>query len=146
MRQKFLAIPCILFLAITVIIAGCSKDGDTGPAGPAGPAGPTGAAGAAGVPGAQGAPGTANVIYSAWLSVPFIADTFRTTGNVLDTAGFYADIAAPKLDLAMLDKGEMKVYVNFVMSLSPVAQLGDLQQEEKLLIGITTKKYRHTWG
>ena len=119
MRQKFLTIPCILFLAITVIIAGCSKDGDTGPAGPAGPAGPTGAAGAAGVPGAQGVPGTANVIYSAWLSVPFIADTFRTTGNVLDTAGFYADIAAPKLDLNMLDKGEIKVYVNFGSAAEP---------------------------
>src|SRR5687768_12363511 len=105
MRQKFLTIPCILFLAIAVIIAGCSKDGDTGPAGPAGPAGPTGAAGVA------GPAGTANVIYSTWLTVPFKPDTFRTAGGVLDTAGFFTDIAAPKLDLAMLDRGEMKVYV-----------------------------------
>jgi hypothetical protein len=112
MRLKFLTIPCIFFLAITVIVAGCSKDGDTGPAGPAGPPGPAGPAGSAGVPGAQGAPGTANVIYSAWLTPDFEADTFRTAGNVLDTAGFFTDIAAPKLDLAILDRGEIKVYVN----------------------------------
>ena len=115
MRLKFLTIPCIFFLAITVIVAGCSKDGDTGPVGPAGPPGP---AGGAGVPGAQGAPGTANVIYSAWLSVPFKPDTFRT-GGVLDTAGFFTDIAAPKLDLAMLDKGELKVYVNLGTAAEP---------------------------
>ena len=115
MRLKFLTIPCILFLAITVIIAGCSKDGDTGPAGATGPAGPAGAAGATG---AAGPAGTANVIYSAWLTVPFKPDTFRTAG-VLDTAGFYADIAASKLDLAMLDKGEMKVYVNLGTAANP---------------------------
>ncbi len=120
MRLKFLTIPSILFLAITVIIAGCSKDGDTGPAGPAGPAGPTGAAGAAGVPGAQGAPGTANVIYSAWIdTADFRPDTIMT-GPVIDTIGYFANISAPKLDLDMLNKGEIKVYVNLGSDTDPV--------------------------
>lgn len=115
MRQKFLTIPCILFLTITLVVASCKK-GDTGPAGAAGPAGPAGPAGAAGT---AGPAGTANVIYSTWLTVPFKPDTFRTAGGVLDTAGFFTDIAAPKLDLAMLDKGEMKVYVNLGTAAEP---------------------------
>lgn len=115
MRLKFLTIPSIFFLAITVIIAGCSKDGDAGPAGPAGPPGPAGPAGGAGLPGtpgAPGAPGTANVIYSAWLDVEFEADTFRAAGNVLDTAGFFAEIVAAKLVDSILQKGEIRVYLN----------------------------------
>lgn len=112
MRLKFFRIPSIFFLAITVLIAACSKDGDTGPAGPAGAQGPAGGSGAAGPAGPAGPAGTANVIYSAWLTPEFEADTFRTAGNVLDTAGFFVDIDAPKLDLAMLDKGEIKVYIN----------------------------------
>jgi hypothetical protein len=107
MRLKFLAIPCILFLAITVILAGCGKDGATGPAGPAGPAGPQGtpgAGGAAGANGAQGAPGSANVIYSPWLNVTFVPNT--------DSSVWVADINAPKLVDSILNKGEIKVYWN----------------------------------
>lgn len=101
-------------------MAGCSKDGDAGPAGAAGPAGPAGPAGAAGVPGTQGAPGTANVIYSAWIDTAnFRPDTIMT-GPVIDTVGFFANISAPKLDLDMLNKGEIKVYVNLGSDDDPV--------------------------
>ena len=110
MRLKFLSITNILFLAITIIIASCSKDGPAGPAGAAGPQGAPGANGGAGPAGPAGAAGTANVIYSAWLTVVFKPDTVRTAG-VLDTVGFFVDIPATKLDINMLDKGEIKVYV-----------------------------------
>lgn len=100
MKQKFLQIPCILFLAITLIATSCSK-GPAGATGPAGPAGPQGSAGAAG---ATGATGSANVIYSPWISV-----TFQQGG--LDT-NFIGQIHAAKLTDSILNKGEMKVYFN----------------------------------
>ena len=121
MRLKFLSITSVLFLAITIIIASCSKDGPAGPAGAAGPQGSpgaNGANGAAGPAGAAGAAGTANVIYSAWLTVLFKPDTVRTAG-VLDTVGFFVDIAAPKLDINILDKGEIKVYVRIGDAANP---------------------------
>ena len=108
MRLKFLSIPSVLFLAITLIIASCGKDGDPGPAGaagPAGPAGPTGASGAAGTAGAAGATGTANVIYSDWLNV-----TFEPID--IDTTFWFAEIVAPKLVDSILRKGDIKVYWN----------------------------------
>ncbi len=108
MRLKFLTIPGVLLLAITIIIASCTKDGDTGPAGPAGPAGPTGAAGAsgsAGPAGAAGATGTANVIYSDWLNVTFDPAS-------ADSSVWAAEITAPKLVDSILNKGEIKVYWN----------------------------------
>ncbi|WP_276503011.1 hypothetical protein [Terrimonas pollutisoli] len=117
MRLKLFPITFVFASAIAIVMSSCAKDGDQGPAGAAGPAGPAGPAGAAGP---AGPAGTANVIYSAWLTSAFKADTFRTTGNVLDTAGFYVDIDAPKLDLAMLDRGEMKVYVNLGTPAEPV--------------------------
>lgn len=74
----------LLALAITFIAVSCTKEGPEGPAGATGPQGPTGAngatgptgpigpngpAGPTGPTGPQGPPGTANVIYSAWLTV-----------------------------------------------------------------------------
>ena len=94
MRLKFLSITSVLFLAITIIIASCSKDGPAGPAGTAGPQGSPGANGAAGPAGPAGTAGTANVIYSAWLTVLFKPDTVRTAG-VLDTVGPGAARMAP---------------------------------------------------
>jgi hypothetical protein len=103
MKQKLLTIHCSLFLAIAILFASCSKEGPAGATGPAGPAGPTGAAGAPGVPGVPGAPGTANVVYSAWLNVTF-------TGT--DTTGWFATIPATQLVDSILNRGEIKVYVN----------------------------------
>ena len=114
MRLKLLTIPCILFLAITVIIASCAKDGDTGPAGPAGPAGPTGAAGGAGVAGPAGAVGTANVIYSPWIDTV----TYFLTAVGSDT--IIGELIVPKLDIDMLNKGEIKVYANLGDAADPL--------------------------
>lgn len=100
MKQKILAIPAILLLAITIIIASCSK---TGPIGPAGAAGAQGPAGPTGATGATGATGTANVIYSDWLNVKF-------SGS--DTTGWLGQITAPKLVDSIINKGDIKVYLN----------------------------------
>lgn len=100
MKKKILSVPCILLLAITILIASCGKKGDTGPAGAAGSQGPAGPAGGIGP---KGDTGTANVIYSPWLNVTFMpgSDT-----NVI------AKIPAPKLSDSILNTGEVKVYFN----------------------------------
>ncbi len=108
MRLKFLSITGILFLAITFIIASCSKDGPAGPAGVAGPQGApgaNGAAGPAGPAGAAGTIGTANVVYSDWLNVTFDPAS-------ADSSVWSADIPAPKLVDSILTKGDIKVFWN----------------------------------
>lgn len=108
MRLKFLGIPSILLLAVTVLIAACSKDGDTGPAGPAGPQGPAGSNGApgpAGPAGPAGASGASSVIYSPWLNITFDPAS-------ADSSVWAAEISAPKLVDSILNKGEVKVYWN----------------------------------
>lgn len=89
-------------LALVILFTACTKDGPEGPAGPAGPQGPAGPAGANGP---MGEPGTANVIYSDWLNV-----TYEPASE--DSSVWIADVAAPKLDSLILNKGEMKVYLN----------------------------------
>ena len=108
MRLKLLRIPSVFFLAITILIAACSKDGDTGAAGPAGPQGPAGsngAAGPAGPAGPAGASDASKVIYSAWLNVTFDPAS-------ADSSVWSADISAPKLVDSIINKGEIKVYWN----------------------------------
>ena len=97
---------------ITFIFTQCQK-GDVGPAGPAGPTGPAGATGSTGP---KGDTGTANVIYSPWLDVAYTAETDPNTGDTLD---FIAHITASKLTQAILDKGEMKVYMNWGSQTTP---------------------------
>ncbi len=99
----------------TIIFATSCQKGDTGPAGPAGPAGPQGTTGSTG---AKGDTGTANVIYSAWLDVPFTPDTIHT-GNVVDTISYTGTITAAKLTSAILNQGEIKVYFNFGTTANP---------------------------
>jgi hypothetical protein len=99
---------------ITLIFTQCQK-GDVGPAGPAGPAGPGGPAGSTGP---KGDTGTANVIYSPWLDVAYAADTVHS-GAIIDTIGFYASITAAKLTNAILNSGEIKVYLNLGTSTTP---------------------------
>jgi hypothetical protein len=101
-------------LAITILFAYCKK-GDSGATGAAGAAG---AAGATGSQGPKGDTGTANVIYSEWLSVAFAPDTTHT-GSTIDTLGYFADIAAAKLDTNILNRGEIKVYFNENTNISP---------------------------
>jgi hypothetical protein len=114
MRTKpFLAVFTSL-LAVTLIFTQCKK----GDAGPAGPAGAAGAAGPAGPAGPKGDTGTANVIYSAWLDVTYVVDTVHN-GAVIDTIGYHADITANKLTSNIIDKGEIKVYMNWGTTASP---------------------------
>lgn len=114
MRLKFFRIPSIFFLAITVLIAACSKDGDTGPAGPAGAQGPAGGQGPAGPAGPAGAAGTANVIYSPWIDTVtyFLWDVGSDT--------IVGELVVPKLDADMLNKGEIKVYANLGTTADPL--------------------------
>jgi hypothetical protein len=104
----------VLFAAIFIVAC---KKGDTGPAGPAGPAG---AAGTAGAPGPKGDSATANVIYSAWLDVPFQILTDDTTHpGTIDTLGWEAVISAPKLTNTILSQGTVKVYFNYNTAAAP---------------------------
>jgi hypothetical protein len=117
MRLKFPEVPIIFFLAIVVVIAACSKEGDTGPAGSPGAQGPPGTGGAAGP---AGPAGTANVIYSSWIdTAKFYPDTI-TIGSILDTLGYFAHLSVPKLTLDILNKGEIKVYVNAGTTADPI--------------------------
>ncbi len=111
MQYKFYVALSGVLIATALLFSHCKK-GDVGPAGPAGPAG------ASGFPGTKGDTGTANVIYSAWLDVPFIADTIHL-GAVIDTIGFSATISVSKLSNAIISNGEMKVYMNVGTSANP---------------------------
>ena len=107
MKPKLLNISSTLILAIMLVFTSCSKDGPAGPAGaagPAGPQGPAGAAGAPGTPGTPGAPGAANVIYSAWLNVTFSPNS--------DNSLWVGTVSAPRLVDSILNRGEIKVYLN----------------------------------
>jgi len=97
---------------ITFIFTQCQK-GDVGPAGPAGPTGPTGSTGSAGP---KGDTGTANVIYSPWLDVTYAPVTDPNTG---ETLAWLAHITANKLTQTILDRGEIKVYMNWETQANP---------------------------
>jgi len=107
-----------LCVTITLYLVSCSKDeGAQGPAGPAGAAGPAGPAGGAGP---AGPAGTANVIYSPWIDTLNFIPITQTTGGITDTVGYFGDITAPRVDADMLNKGEIKVYVNGGDATDPV--------------------------
>ncbi|MEO6328472.1 MAG: hypothetical protein ABIO55_06050 [Ginsengibacter sp.] len=120
MKLKLFNIPSLFLLSIVLIVASCTKEGPAGATGPAGPGGPQGPTGAAGVNGPAGPAGTANVIYSDWIDTTTWQPDIVITGTVMDTIGFFAVINAPKLDLTMLNTGEMKVYVNVNSTANPV--------------------------
>jgi len=105
-----------LSVTLTVLLLSCSKGED----GAQGPAGPAGAAGAAGAPGAPGPAGTANVIYSPWIDTLHFLPIKDTNGTIVDTIGYFADITAPRVDIDMLDKGQIKVYMNLGTAADPV--------------------------
>jgi hypothetical protein len=113
MKKLTFQIAVIAFVAASISLASCSKEGPAGATGPAGPAGPGGAQGP------KGDEGTANVIYSEWLDVSYEADTVHD-GALIDTIGFITTIDAPKLDNAILTSGEIKAYVNLNSADEPV--------------------------
>ena len=116
MRKTLQLLPFVLGMALITTIVSCSKEGPAGPAGAAGPAGPQGPSGPAG-PGGQ--PGTANVIYSSWLDVAFTPVKDTPTTGPIDTIAWTGRINATKLDTAILNRGEIKVYLNAGTSTSP---------------------------
>ena len=101
MKKNLITFQGILLVACMLMFASCSKTGPAGATGPAGPAGPTGSQGSTGP---TGMAGTANVIYSAWLNVTYVGS---------DSAGWSAQISAPKLTDSILNTGTMKVYLNY---------------------------------
>lgn len=118
----------ILLVVTSVFFFSCSKDGEPGPAGPAG------ANGAAGPVGPQGPAGTNGVIYSAWLDVPYKPDTIHMAGGKIDTIGYYAVLDVPKLTLAHINQGEVKVYINLATPAAPVIAPLPYQEVSGILI------------
>nr|WP_295877508.1 hypothetical protein [uncultured Chitinophaga sp.] len=123
MKRLLYSLPFLLLIATAVLFTtSCSKDGDPGPAGQQGQKGDKGDkgdTGAGGPGGPQGEPGTANVIYSDWLDVAYKPDTIHTAGGKIDTIGYFAFVDAPKLTADILNKGEVKVYLNFTTAADP---------------------------
>ena len=89
-------------LVVSFAVAACSKPKD-------------GTNGTNGTNGATGATGTANVIYSAWLSIPYTL--------AADSSAYLATITAPKLADSIVAKGEVLVYVNANTAASPAVTL-----------------------
>lgn len=58
----------ILFVSLTVLSLGCTKEGPEGPVGATGPQGPPGNPGAPGPAGPAGPAGSADVVYSSWIT------------------------------------------------------------------------------
>ena len=113
MKKVKLLLPYSLCVALAMFLFSCAKDGVDGKDGINGTNGTNGA------PGAQGPPGTANVIYSAWIdTINFKPDTVMT-GAVIDTVGYFANLNVPKLDLTILNTGEIKVYFNLGDATNP---------------------------
>lgn len=117
MKRLNTLFPFLLCIVIAITTVSCEKgeDGAQGPEGPAGPAGPPGA------PGPAGSPGTANVIYSNWITTPeWKPDTVMEGSVVVDTLGWFVEVAAAKLDAEILNKGEIKTYINLGTTAAPV--------------------------
>src|SRR5687768_6627996 len=103
MKHVF-SISCAAFLSLVLLATSCKK-GDTGPEGPAGPAGPQGPQGP------KGDTGVANVIYSAWTDVTYSPIT-DTVAGVVDTVGWFYVWTVPKLSMDIINKGDVKVFLN----------------------------------
>lgn len=116
MKHKHLLIITALLFAVIGSFTSCKK-GDQGPA------------------------GTANVMYSDWMAVSFKADTIHV-GSAIDTVDYYATITATKLDSTVLNKGDVKVYVNVgtvasptVAEVSAIGLTAVLQSQKITLVG-----------
>jgi len=79
----------VLVLSVSLVLASCKKGSD----------------------GAPGAPGTANVIYSAWTDVAASVNSSQTA--------YVGTITAAKLVDSILQKGDVRVYVNLGTAAAP---------------------------
>jgi hypothetical protein len=108
-KSKFL-LPCVVCAAtaMVILLASCSKAKD-------GKDGVDGTNGANGAPGAQGPPGTANVIYSNWTdTLTYFLASATTTDTIV------GELLAPGITADILNKGDVKVYVNLNTTADPV--------------------------
>ena len=98
MKQVFsvLSVTCVAFFTLFLSTTNVScKKGDTGP---------------------KGDTGNANVAYSAWLDVTYNA----VTNQAGDTIYYFAaTIPAPKITDSVLNKGDVRVYVNAGTTAAP---------------------------
>lgn len=88
------SIACVAFLTILTTNSGCKKGDD----------------------GAKGDTGVANMRYSAWLDVPAFAPVKNTAG---DTLYFQQTISAPLITDSVINKGDVKIFVNVNTPASP---------------------------
>ena len=118
-KRNVLGIISGLMLVLVVGLTSCSKEGPAGAKGDTGAAGANGAPGAQGPAGPTGAPGaSANVYYSAWTDVTYTGlDLSNPADGTIDV--FRATIAAPKLVDSILQRGEIKVYLNLNTAAAP---------------------------
>lgn len=99
----------LAFIAISIIVISCAKDGATGATGPAGS---TGAVGPIGPGGPAGPAGTANVIYSDWFNFK-TSDYKDTTLFHIKLNAIRANKAAPSLTAAHLSSAVILSYMAY---------------------------------
>lgn len=125
----------LLLVQLVVVLAACSRRGDTGDRGPQGPAGgvglvgpqgprgPQGSVGPAGLPGPQGpqgAPAVIGVTYSGW-AASTAANWVTTGANFYGALNIY-DRAAPGVTAAIRDQGITLAFIRG-LNATQVAQL-----------------------
>jgi len=144
------------FVTLALMLTSCGKNGALGPQGPTGTTGATGATGpagtngtngtngATGATGATGAIGSANVLYSAWVT---LSSSSYTKTNEMGIEHFDANIPASQITQSILDQGTVIVYGNLNASygtaLWPTNQVGTLPITVSSLSGGST--YVDVW-
>lgn len=106
----------LYLFAISLIVAGCTKEGPEGPVGAIGAQGPPGSVGPAGPIGPAG-PAGSSVIYSAWFSLPLAQWADSTTPWLGDISR--AIKAAPGVTQSVIDQGVVLVYINTAAAAAP---------------------------
>lgn len=117
----------ILLVQLTIVLAACSRRGETGDRGPigttgpngaiglqgpTGPQGPIGPAGPAGPAGPQGSAGIANVTYSGWATST--AANWVTTNANFYGAQFIYDRAAPGVTANIMNQGVVMAFIRSI--------------------------------
>lgn len=101
----------LIYVAIMLSIAGCAKDGETGPAGPKGDTGAQGQQGTQGQQGGSGSDGNANVSVQ-----NFIANSWTATAGPMQTD----TIIDTRITQAIVDSGVVMVYKKILNSYNPL--------------------------
>ncbi len=129
----------ILLVQLTIVLAACSRRGDTGDRGPTGtigpngaiglqgptgPQGPIGPAGPAGPAGPQGSAGIANVTYSSWATST--AASWVTTNAAFYGAQNIYDRAAPGVTTNIINQGVVLAYIRNIPGGTPAGQIAQL--------------------